>query len=332
MDIVYTFDDGYSTITAVSMVSLLENNKSVSDLNIHIVDCGISESNKLNFQKLCDNYDRKLNFVNGKDFEKRIPIKLDCLSWSFVCYVRLFFSELFPELDRILHIDCDTIVRNRIDDIFELNMDEYCCAACYDCIPSIKYATGFKKDDYYFSNGFLLFNLERMRKNNIQDQFINYIVEKSGKFPHLDQDVLNHVLEGKIKVLHPKYNLMTYTAVFESLSCDFFNNEPYYSKNEIKEALTNPFLVHFVGFKFISKPWAQPCYHPYNDEWIKYYEMIDFKNKEETIKYKRKKYGFIRELIVYFWNICHKNSLLNKLLFNIEKFNIRKKINKYSLR
>lgn len=329
MNVVYTFDDGYSVITATSMVSLFENNKCVQELNVYIVDCGISETNKLRFIDLCKKYKRNLYFVNGKNFEKKIPIKLNCLNWSFVCYVRLFFCELFPKLERILHIDCDTLVRNRLTEVYDINMYNNLCAACYDCLPSIKYAAGFEKDDVYFSNGFLLFNLDKMRKERIQEKFIQYIIDKKGNFPHLDQDVLNAVLKGRILKLHPKFNVMTYTLAFNELSCEFFENEPYYTKKEISDALADPYLIHFVGYKFISKPWAQPCYHPFNKEWIKYYKKIAFEDNGNTIKFKKKKYGIIREIIVYLWNICHKIKFINKYIFYFEKYNVRKKINKY---
>ena len=327
MDVVYTFDEGYSSITAVSLISLLENNKDVPKLNIHIVDCGISNNSKEKFMKLCKDYSRSLYFVNGKNLENKIPIQLDCLSWSFVCYVRLFFSELFPDIDKLLHIDCDTIVRTRIDELFNLDIKNNYCAACYDCLPSIKYAVGFKNRDKYYSNGLILFNLHKMRKDSIQEKFVNHIVEKKGSFPHLDQDVLNHVSKDMIYTLHPKYNLMTYTAVFKEKSCDFFENEPYYSEKEILEAISNPSVIHYVGFNFVSKPWQQPCYHPYNDEWLSYYEMTGFDESSNLTKYHRKKYGICREIIVYSWNVLYKWKLTRKILFNIEIKRVNKKIN-----
>ncbi|POO85654.1 glycosyltransferase family 8 protein [Clostridium sp. 3-3] len=329
MNVVYTFDEGYSSITAVSMISLLINNKEVRELNIYIVDCGISTSSKEKFQEICARYNRNIFFVDGKNFEKRIPIRLDCLSWSFVCYVRLFFCELFPNLDKILHIDCDTIIRGKLEDVYTSDISNYYCAACYDCLPSIKYAANFFKEDRYYSNGFILFNLNKMRQDSIQQKFINYIVEKQGKLPHLDQDVVNAVLKNKIYTLHPRYNLMTYTAVFKEKSCVFFECDPYYNKHEISEAIQNPLIIHYVGFNFVSKPWLQPCYHPYNDEWVYYYKKTRFDEELNLIKYRKKKYGIIRESIIYIWNVLFKYKTTNRLLFLFEKFKLQKKLDNY---
>ena len=173
MNIVYTFDDGYSSVTAVSIKSLLETNKSVKDLKIFIVDCGISNINIENFKDLANEYNREIYFVNGKGYENKIPVKLDLLYWSFVCYVRLFFSDIFPCLDKVLHIDCDTLVLDSLEKLYESDLEGNYCGACYDCIPTSKYACGMNVKDRYYSNGLILFDLKRMRDDNIQDKFIN---------------------------------------------------------------------------------------------------------------------------------------------------------------
>ncbi len=326
MNVVYTFDDGYSVITSVSLLSLLENNKEVSELNIFIVDCGISDENKNKFILLTKKYNRKIVFIDGKNMEKKIPIKLDLLYWSFVCYVRLFFSELLPQLDRVLHIDCDTLIKDRLDKIYDIDLQDNLCAACYDCLPTPKYAIGMKREEKYYSNGLILFDLKGMRENKIQEKFVDYIIQKDGKLPHLDQDVLNEVLKDKIYTLSARYNLMTQNVVFKEKSCNFFtDNEPYYSKQEMINGLNNPAMIHIVGFKYISKPWRQPCYHPYNKEWITIYRKTNFDPEEKLIKYKKKKYGILREIMCFLWNVGYKIPLVKNIEFNLEKKNIRRK-------
>lgn len=330
MNVVYTFDDGYSIITAVSLLSLLESNKKVSELNVFIVDCGISDNNKNKFIMLAKKYNRKIIFVDGKNMERKIPIKLDLLYWSFVCYVRLFFSELLPQLDRVLHIDCDTIIKDNLEDIYNIDLKGNLCAACYDCLPTAKYALGMEKQSKYYSNGLILFDLKLMRENNIQEKFVEYIMKKEGKLPHLDQDVLNVVLENKIYTLAPRYNLMTQNVIFKEKSCEFFNDdEPYYSKTELKNGLNNPAMIHIVGFKYLSKPWMQPCYHPYNKEWLTIYRETKFDSKEDLIKFKKKKYGIIREIICFLWNIGYNVPLIRNIELIFEKKNIKRKCEIY---
>ena len=332
MNIVYTFDDGYSTITAVSMLSLLENNKEEKIVNIYIVDCGISIENRNKFIKMANRFGRKIVFVNAKDMEKRIPIKLELSYWSFVCYVRLFFSDLLPHLDKVMHIDCDTLVLGRIGEIYNVNLKENLCAGCYDCVPTTKYMAGFSEKMKYFSNGFLIFDLKRMRDENIQEKFIKYIVEKNGILPHLDQDVVNAVLKDKILTLPPEYNFMTYSALFGKKTVEFFNSdEPYYTVSQMNKAVSNPIVIHLVGYRFVSRPWGQPCYHPYNKEWIKYYDVVDieFQDGRKLLKKRKKKYGLLREIVCVIWNLGYKIPFIRNMEFLQEKKRVQKKCSLY---
>lgn len=319
MDIVYTFDNGYSEITAVSLVSLLESNIECENLNLHIVDCGINEDNKENLRKLVKKYDRTIDFVPAVDISKRIPVALEAGYWSVVCYVRLFFAEMFPDLDRILHIDCDTIIRSNIEQVYITDIEEFACAACYDCLPSPKHSAGFKDNEKYFSNGFILFNLKLIREQKIEDKFINYIISKKGILPHLDQDVISATLKGMIFLLPPEYNMMSVTLALEEKCCDTFKDKgSYYSKTAISKAVEAPIIVHFVGYRYYSRPWAQPCYHPYNDEWINYYKKCSFNKDLPLLNKRKKKHGVLENFVLYLWNNVRKVSIIRNIQDKIE--------------
>lgn len=332
MNVVYTFDNGYSVVTAVSMVSLLENNKNVKNLKIYIVDCGISDINKKRFTVLANKYGRALDFVDGKNFESRIPIKLDLGYWSFVCYVRLFFCELFPELEKVMHVDCDTLILKSLEDAYNLDIGENLCAGCYDCVPTPKYSAVFSEDCAYYSNGFLIFDLDKMRKDNVQEKFVDYIVKRKGELPHLDQDVVNAVLKDKIYTLPPEYNVMTQICLFKEKEVSFFEeSEPYYKAYELVEACANPVIIHFVGFRFVSRPWNQPCYHPYNFAWIEYYKMINglFGDNGKILEKKKKKYGIFREIACFTWNLGYKIPRVRELEIFFERKKVKNKCKLY---
>lgn len=320
MNVVYTFDNGYAEITAVSMLSLLRNNMNCKDLNLYVADCGITLENQNKLNDLAKKFGRVINYVDARNMEFRIPISLNLSYWTFTCYVRLFFSELFPTLDRVMHIDCDTIVCGSLEEAYNTNIEEAYCAGCYDCIPSTKRQAGLQKEDIYVSNGFLIFDLDKMRKDNIQEKFVNYIVEKKGNLPHLDQDVVNAVLKHRIYIMPAKYNVMTYNVLFKSRCCEFFDkDEPYYSNKEINDAVKDPKVVHLVGYRFVSKPWMQPCYHPYNALWKSYYSECKFCGDGKLLKYKRKKYGILREIVCIVWNLGRRIPGIDYLEFIWEK-------------
>lgn len=324
MNIVYTFDDNYSGITIISLYSLLSNNVEVDELNIYIVDCGIKEISKSLLEKIVYDFGRKIFFVEAIDLTKKIPFELPVRYWSTVCYVRLFFSEMLPGVERILHIDCDTIVRGSLNDVYQTDLGNNVCAACYDCLASPKRALGFSKEEAYFSNGFILFDLNKIRKNNYEILFVDYIKNKNGILPHLDQDVISAVLKGKIKTLPPKYNVMSVTLFFKEESCDLFEiSEPYYTKEEIVESLDAPIVIHFVGYRYYSRPWTPTCYHPYNKEWYDYYNLVRKKYGEE-INFIKLDRNICKKIAILIWYIGSKLSFVRKIQIGLEKSRLKK--------
>lgn len=322
MNVVYTFDDGYTDITLVSITSFFESNKEVKEIVLYIVDCGITEWNIQRIKKLALDYGRSVIFVEALDVERKIPIKLEKGYWSLVCYVRLFFAEMMPEVKRIMHIDCDTIVRGNLEKVYNVDLEELACAMCYDCLPSAKYAAGFEKNERYFSNGFMIFNLEYIRKNKIENDFINYIVEKEGVLPHLDQDAVSAVLKDSVYLLPAEYNVMSVSfALSSECTAVFCNGEPYYSKKEMKKALDNPLIVHFVGYRYFNRPWNQPCYHPYNQEWINYYNRLS--GCEGSLL--KKRCSLKKRIVLFIWNTAGRIGFVSHLEKKIEVNRFKKK-------
>lgn len=318
MNIVYTFDDGYSAIAAVSICSLLTNNNKTEELRIYIVDCGISEENRTAIENLVSSFGRNTVFVGALDLDHRIPMRLHTGYWSTVCYVRLFFAEMFPDLDKIMHIDCDTIIRGSLEEAYKTDMEDYYCAACYDCVAASKRKLGLPNYKPYLSNGFIVFDLEKMRRDDIVERFVQYIVEKKGELPHLDQDVLSEVLGENTQILHPKYNLMSITTAYGPDSVAFFDDDPYYSKMELKEAVANPAIVHFVGNRFMNRPWEQPCYHPYNNEWLDYYkETVKIDNIFEMDIISQR--SLIRRLAAIIWRMGFELPPIRKLELKFDR-------------
>ncbi len=77
--------------------------------------------------------------------------------------LRAAFPKIFPHLDRILTIDNDTIVRENISELWELNMKNYYIAGC---IEPKKSTPNFN----YINMGVAMINLRAWRENHIDDQ------------------------------------------------------------------------------------------------------------------------------------------------------------------
>ena len=327
INVVYTYDDGYAAITAISIISLLEANKEVKDLRIYIVDYGIKADNKERIRRIIEGYGRSVSFVSPISVEERIPIQLDVKFWSPICYERLFYDELLVDCDKVLHIDCDTMVKENLQDLYNMDIDDVLVAACYDCTPRPKRQANMPDNYQYISNGILLLNLKKWREEQITKRCVKYIIDKKGVLPHLDQDVLSYAVQDSVIILPARFNVMPITFLYRELCCRLFKKtEPYYDSEQIKTACEQPAVIHFTGNPIIYRPWDQPCFHPYNSEWISLFTNSIYNDDKSIILERNRKYGKLKKVRSLLWTQFCKLAIGRKVLFTYE-FN--KKYRKY---
>jgi lipopolysaccharide biosynthesis glycosyltransferase len=79
--------------------------------------------------------------------------------------LRAALTKLFPNLDRILSLDCDTLVQNNISELWDLPLDNYYFAAVREPEKSTEeYA--------YINAGLMMFNLKKIREEHQDDKYI----------------------------------------------------------------------------------------------------------------------------------------------------------------
>ena len=117
--------------------------------------------------------------------------------------------------------------------------------------------TGLKQEDY-FNSGLLFMNLKKWREDNLSKKIINFKENNPDKISTNDQCAINCVVNKRWKRLPLKWNHQT--GMYRNKSI-----KKRYSDDELKEALNNPSVIHFIG---IDKPWNKYCYHPWQKEYI----------------------------------------------------------------
>ena len=280
--VVYSSDDNYAQHTGVSIVSLLENNKHFNSIHIYIIDNEISEANKSKLIDIIKCYQREITFIDFNKYKDMLKLNMQ---WniSLSSYARLFISSILPEsVDKALYFDCDTVVVDKIDDLFNTDMNEYYVAGVADTISSsTKSAVGISSDENYINAGMLLVNVKKWREDNIQDKFIKFIDSKNGSVTHHDQGVINGVLCKSSKLLNPKFNLMTvyYTMKREDIISYYGIDNEFYSDEVIREALKNPVYIHFTP-GFTTRPWIKGCKHPKKQVYLDYLQKTPWRNSK----------------------------------------------------
>ena len=94
LNVLYQSDNNYAMVTGVSIVSLCVNNSHLADINIYLIDDGISEDNLEKIRKLVCRYNRNLVIVDSAPIKQKL-IELNVQPWrgTYTTYYKLFFSR-----------------------------------------------------------------------------------------------------------------------------------------------------------------------------------------------------------------------------------------------
>jgi len=168
--------------------------------------------------------------------------------YSAAALFRLMLPDLLPDIGRILYLDCDIIVRRDISRTYlDTDLSGSLLAAVSE--PAIEDQRVKRLDmgldpDSYFNSGFLLLNLEMMRRENASASFFKLLKDDRLEFP--DQDVLNLVCKDRVTYLPPSCNSIR-TFFIGKYRQAFLS---HYNRQELEDVMSNG-NVHYTG----GKPW-----------------------------------------------------------------------------
>ncbi|MEM9354987.1 MAG: glycosyltransferase family 8 protein [Pseudomonadota bacterium] len=240
--VVYCTDDSYWMPLYVSLQSLLENNPDRA-FSVHIVCESIDPTFDKHAKKLTTAFQLNLRYLQADaSAVKSFPL---FGGLPGAVYYRLFVGSLLPECrDRTLYLDCDTVVLDRLDRLFDFDLGDSIIGAVDDAVPWVGEKLGVTP---YFNSGMMLIDLHMWRKERIEEAALRFIDTEAHRIYCPDQDVLNAILDGKWKQLPNIYN-------FQTGHCDAHAQ----GRPEI-----NPAIAHFVTG---NKPWLKRSKHPFKPE------------------------------------------------------------------
>lgn len=278
MNVLYASDDKFAEILGASLSSLLENNQDCEELNVYILDDGISKKNAEKLNLLLKKYGRTGVFLKVDDVS--IPSSFISDRWPKVAFIRLFISELFDErVSRVLYLDCDTVVNGSLAELWHMDMGEHIIAGVCDCL-SPRYHANLEMDlaSPYINSGVMLIDLDKYRSFSVRDKVLRFIEGHSDVIRYPDQDVINAVFEGRILTLAPKFNSIT---LFYDFSYDdmlkYRKPIKYYSREQVKEAVEEPVIIHFTTSFLSLRPWIKESAHRYAQKFLFYRSLSPWK-------------------------------------------------------
>lgn len=236
--IFYSCDNNFARFTQVSVVSMLEHSDKKRHYTVYILNTGIDADIRAEFDSLQTAWFR-ISFIDVSKYFDCMSCKLPLRDYySKTTYYRLLIADIFPEYDKAIYIDSDTVVLGDVAALYDTDIgDNYVGAAHEQVMVQTPVYGNYTESvlgidrGQYFNAGVLLINCSQFRKKHLLKRFSDLLKTYTFAVTQ-DQDYLNVICKDHVYWLHQKWNC----EIFGDLVC---------SKEEAR-------VVHYI---MTSKPW-----------------------------------------------------------------------------
>lgn len=319
MNIIYASNNAYAKYLGISMLSLLDTNQELQELNVYVLSFNISEENLVHLRNIAGKYQRGIHFIDITKFERLIPFFFNTSGYNPIVLSRLFLCRYLPaDMERILYLDCDIIVNGSIKEFETIPFGNSLVAAVPELLMPIekKALIGHAKHETYYNAGVLLVNLPLWRKENVETIFMEYYKSMNGQLLYNDQDIINHCCKGRILTLNHRYNLSTNLFYFPRYFVKKI--QPAYDTNDAKtysDILKKPTIIHYMGDE---RPWIEGNHNKYRTHYDYYFRQSPW--KDEPLIQGQKLYMLCYHILNVITLICPWFRLLFSKLIGINKY------------
>ena len=263
--IVFAANERFAPALGVCLASLLAHTDSKRLYDIVVLESDMSLDSKKRLLRLASSHTHVcLRFYNPKAMlHSRKLQKNPTDHISLETYYRFLIPDIIPSYEKVLYLDCDTVILDDVAKLYDTDLEGYVLAAALDVeIPAlcsgidpglaeyVRDVLHLQSNDPYLQAGVLLMNIPQMRSLHSVDTWLALAGER--KFRYNDQDILNKECKGRFKTLPLAYNTV--------VDCDTRRirnllSGPLHVYEAYLEARENPKIVHYAGFE---KPWDAP--------------------------------------------------------------------------
>ncbi|WP_187915085.1 glycosyltransferase family 8 protein [Helicobacter pylori] len=191
--------------------------------------------------------------------------------FSKMVMCRLFLASLFPQYDKIIMFDADTLFLNDVSESFFIPLDDYYFGAAKD-FSSPKNLKHFQTErereprqkfslhehylkekdmkiicENHYNVGFLIVNLKLWRMDHLEERLLDLAHQKGQR------------------VFCPEQDLLTLACYQKVLQLPYIYNAHPFMANQ-KRFIPNQQEIIMLHFYFVGKPWISPT-ALYSKEW-----------------------------------------------------------------
>lgn len=238
--IFFTVDDTYIPFLSVTLQSILEKSNNDYNYEIKILYAKLSDESKKKISK-CERDNITIEYVDVSEYLEKVKDKLYTRDYfSMTTYFRLFIASLYPQYNKAIYLDSDIVVLRDIAELYNIDLGDNLVGAVPDDIIQknkvfqeyVEKVVGVSSYRNYFNAGVLVMNLEKLRNYHFEEKFV-YLLGTVKYAVIQDQDYLNRICKGRVKLIDSSWNIM-----------------PSASAKEIEEE--NIKLIHY---NYQYKPW-----------------------------------------------------------------------------
>jgi lipopolysaccharide biosynthesis glycosyltransferase len=258
--IVLSSDDNYAQHMGIVALSIIKNTSRPERLFFFFLDAGISQENCEKLAQLIEQHGSRYEFIRPDHaLYGDIPKK----RYGVAALFRLNLGTLLPiEVEKVIYLDCDVIVFDDIEKMWQLDLGENIIGAVTNLGHQPVERLNIP-DGEYFNSGVLLVNLNKWREFHVGEETLTFMTRNSDRLIFPDQDGLNCVLRGRWKQIPLRWNQQpaTYSMYKKGQAERSLSAETY------REAIHLPGIVHYLGN---NKPWDYMTFHPLKENYWAY--------------------------------------------------------------
>lgn len=285
--IAYTINHGYVKYCGVTMLSATRTCPA-QRFAFHVVANDLTQADKDFLSRLAGKEQATVSFYTVPEkLTSHYRVTWDSNRLPMLVYYRCFLASLLPsEVEKVIYMDCDTIVLRSLQELWDTPLQDKAIAACRDEVrfkPERAERLMYDPSYGYFNGGVLLINLKYWREHHVEEALRTYYQEHPERIVYNDQDLLNAVLYDKKVMVSLRWNVQGM----------FYKRKLVLGKHyeaEHLDAALHPYVVHYTNR---HKPWHLYCVHPYKEECRKYLQEVT----PETIEAMEKPIARLRRLL-----------------------------------
>ena len=259
MIITCAIDNNYIRHCAVMLKSLYDTNQR-EEINVYIIHGAIDEAERSKLAAYLGRFLSLVSFIKiNPEILKGFP-PFGHLPIS--TYYRLLIPTVLPPaIQKVIFLDCDLVVADSLNDLWNMNLGDYPLAAVTDHgVKSSCERLGLSESSGYFNPGVTVIDLNKWRKRDILSEGLEFVKSTRATLTNCDQDVLNHIFEAQWLHLDIKWNACPHLW-------GMYKGEDAPLTPQDEAARNKPAIIHFAGAGN-TKPWNYHCVHPWKARYL----------------------------------------------------------------